>query len=123
MSLNHVIVWLDQAEAHVIHFNRDTSESEVIKTASNQHNKAGVEVSIQAADQSPYLNEVAAAIVEAAAVLIVGPGIEKMLLIKHLNAHHAGIADKVVGVESVDHPSDAQLLAYARTYFVKEGMR
>jgi stalled ribosome rescue protein Dom34 len=122
MSLNHVIVWLDQAEAHVIHFNRETSESEVIKTASNQHHKAGVEVSSQAADQSPYLNEIAAAIAEAPAVLIVGPGIEKMLFIKHLNKNHAEIADKVVGVESVDHPSDAQLLAYARKYFVKEDL-
>lgn len=28
------------------------------------------------------------------------------------------MADKVVGVETVDHPSDAQLVAYARKYFV-----
>lgn len=122
MSLNHVIVWLDQAEAHVIHFNRETSESEVIKTTSNQHHKGGVEVSSQAADQSPYLNEIAAAIAEAPAILVVGPGIEKMLFIKHLNKSHAAIAEKVVGVESVDHPSDGQLLAYARKYFIKEDM-
>ncbi|MFM9434781.1 stalled ribosome rescue protein Dom34 [Janthinobacterium sp. CG_23.3] len=122
MSLNHVIVWLDQAEAHIIYFNRDTAESETIKTASNQHHKAGVEVSTQAADQSPYLNEITTAIAEAPAILIVGPGIEKMLFIKHLNKNHAEIADKVVGVESVDHPSDAQLLAYARKYFVKENL-
>ena len=27
-------------------------------------------------------------------------------------------AEKVVGVETVDHPSDGQLVAYARKYFV-----
>ncbi|WP_317204887.1 translational machinery protein [Janthinobacterium sp.] len=120
MSLNHVVVWLDQAEAHVIHFNRETSESEVVKTASNRHHKTGVEVSSQAADQSPYLSEIAAAIADASGILIVGPGIEKMQFIKHLNKSHTAIAEKVVGVESVDHPSDGQLLAYARKYFIKE---
>jgi hypothetical protein len=39
-------------------------------------------------------------------------------LIKHLHAHDPKIADKVVGVETIDHPTDGQLVAYARKYFV-----
>lgn len=27
------------------------------------------------------------------------------------------MADKVIGVETVDHPTDGQVLAYARRYF------
>jgi len=123
MSFNHVVVWLDQAEAHVIHFTRDDSETEVIKTASvHQHRKAGVDVSVQAEQDPAYLNEIAAALDGAKEILIVGPGQAKLTLIKHLEKHHAGVADKVVSVETVDHPSDSQLLAFARKYFVKADM-
>jgi len=123
MSFNHVVVWLDQAEAHVIHFTRDDSNTEVIKTASvHQHQKSGVDASVQSERNPAYLNDIAAALDGAKQILIVGPGQEKLTLIKHLEKQHAGIADKVVSVETVDHPSDSQLLAYARKYFVKEDM-
>ena len=49
---------------------------------------------------------------------MVGPAQAKLQLIKHLNSHDPQIGDKVVGVESIDHPSDGQLVAYARKYFV-----
>lgn len=124
MSFNHVVVWLDQAEAHVIHFTRDAAESEVIKTSSvhSRHKKAGVDASVESEQNPEYLNDIATAIDSAQEILVVGPGQEKLTFIKHLEKQHAGIADKVVSVETVDHPNDAQLLAYARKYFVKADM-
>ena len=44
---------------------------------------------------------------------------EKLAMMKHLMKHQHLVADKVVSVETVDHPDDAQLLAYARKYFDK----
>jgi hypothetical protein len=35
----------------------------------------------------------------------------KLHLIKHIHAHHHDMAAKVIGVETVDHPSDGQLVA------------
>ena len=116
MSFNHAIVWLDQAEAHVIHFTRDAAESEVIKTTS-QHKKDGVVGNNRALESTGYMDDVAAALSPSEQILIVGPGQEKMAFIKHLNKNHAEIADKVVSVETVDHPSDGALVAYARKYF------
>jgi stalled ribosome rescue protein Dom34 len=121
MSFNHAIVWLDQAEAHVIHFSRDAAESEVIKTTS-QHKKDGVVSNNRALESTGYMDEVAAALLPSKEILIVGPGQEKLVFIKHLNKSHAEIADKVVSVETVDHPNDGQLLEYARKYFAKEDM-
>ena len=117
MSFNHAVVWLDQAEAHVIHFNRDAAVSDVIKTSS-QHKKDGVVGNNRDEESTTYLDEVAAAIIESQQILIVGPGMEKLAFMRHLNNKHTGIADKVVSVETVDHPNDGQLLAYARKYFV-----
>ena len=118
MSLNHAVVWIDQETAHVVHFSRDDAQFEVIKTAS-QHQKKGVLGGSSPDDDTGYMNEVAAAITEAKEILLVGPGMEKLAFMRHLNKHHADTADKVVGVETVDHPNDGQLLMHARKYFVK----
>lgn len=121
MPFNHAVVWLDQTEAHVIHFNRDAAETDVITTTS-QHKKDGVVGNNRAEESTTYLDEVAAALATSKEILIVGPGMEKLAFIRHLNKKHADIADKVVSVETVDHPNDGQLLAYARKYFVKADM-
>lgn len=121
MSFNHAVVWLDQAEAHVIHFNRDAAESEVIKTTS-QHKKAGVVGNNRAEEDTTFMDEIVVAITDAKEILIVGPGMEKLAFMRHMHSNHVGTADKVVSVETVDHPNDGQLLAYARKYFVKEDM-
>lgn len=121
MSFNHAVVWLDQTEAHVIHFSRGAAESEVIKTTS-QHKKDGVVSNNRAVESTAYFDDVAGALLPSKEILIVGPGQEKLAFIKHLNKSHAELADKVVSVETVDHPNDAQLLEYARKYFAKEDM-
>ena len=62
----------------------------------------------------------------AAAFAPQGPGLKnipanaKTALVKHIGEHDAQVAKKIVGVESVDHPSDAQLVARARKYFKAE---
>ena len=41
-------------------------------------------------------------------------------LIKHISRHDRALMEKMVGVETVDHPSDRQLVAHARHYFKAE---
>jgi hypothetical protein len=43
-----------------------------------------------------------------------------MELVKHIHYHDPKIMNAIVGVETVDHPSDAQLVAHARKYFKSE---
>jgi hypothetical protein len=38
-------------------------------------------------------------------------------LLRYLHRHAPDVEAKVVGVETVDHPTDAQVLAYARARF------
>ncbi len=122
MPFSHAVVWIDHHEAHVIQFKADASASEIIKTRSKHshvHQKAGVLGSGHHDADTHYLHQVVLAIAEAGEVLIVGPGSAKLELFKHAQQHDATISDKFVGIETVDHPSDAQLLAYAKKYFVK----
>lgn len=122
MATNHVVVWLDHAEAHVIHFTPESAESETIKTHSSRyhlHNKANSNGNGHAPENAQYFDDIANALQGSREILIVGPGNEKLALLKHLQKHQHDLAEKVFGVETVDHPSDGQLLAFARKYFVK----
>ena len=47
-----------------------------------------------------------------------GPGNAKLELVRHLDRHQPAVGEKVLGVETVDHPTDAQLVVYARKYFL-----
>jgi hypothetical protein len=38
-------------------------------------------------------------------------------LVKHIHQHDPDMMKAIVGIETVDHPTDAQLIAYARKYF------
>jgi stalled ribosome rescue protein Dom34 len=121
MQSKHVVVWLDHTEAHIIHFNRDDAEANHLKSAGKQHlhvKASGSGGSGRAAEDRNYLDGVVDAVKDAEAILIVGPGFEKLALVKHMLKHHHLTAEKVVAVESSDHPSDGQLLAHARKYFV-----
>jgi stalled ribosome rescue protein Dom34 len=122
MSFNHVVVWLDHAQAHIIEFSPDAAEHEVIKMHSWHANPAASAKRSEITDpveQAPYFNDIANALRHSFAILIVGPGHEKMALVKHLLRHEHELAEKIVGVETVNHPNDVQLLAFARKYFIE----
>jgi stalled ribosome rescue protein Dom34 len=120
MSLDHAVVWIDHREAHVIQFNESASENEIIHTKSKHshlHHKAGTLGSGHAAPDQSYLHEVTEAVASAAEILVVGPGSAKLELLRHAQKHDPLIAKKILGIETIDHPTDKQLLAYARHYF------
>ena len=121
MSFNHAVVWLDHSEAHIMNFNAEEAEAKHIQSQSkhkNLHSKSSGPGSGNAPENKAYYHEVGAGVAAAREILVVGPSSAKLFLIKHLEKHDPAIAAKVVGVETVDHPSDGQLLAYARHYFV-----
>lgn len=122
MSFNHAVIWIDHSEAHVIHFDAEASESEVVKTKSTHphlHHKSGSTGSGHAGSDKRYLHAVIEAVADAQEILVVGPGKAKLELLRHADQHDPKVAAKIVGVETVDHPTDRQLLAYARKAFVR----
>ena len=122
MSLNHAVIWIDHKEAHVMFLSQEASEAEVIRSKSTHthlHHKANEIGSGKVALDTKYLHSVINAVNESKEILILGPGYAKLELIKHAHKHDAAIAEKIVGVETVDHPTDKEILAYARKFFYK----
>jgi len=55
-------------------------------------------------------------VADAGAILITGPANAKTELAEHIRLHDPELTRAIVGVETVDRPSDPQLVAYAKNY-------
>ena len=120
MSSAHTVVWIDHEQAHVIHFSAETHDEVTVRSSKRDghlHHKSGAAGSGHAAENQGYYHAVAKVLKGAAMILIAGPASAKNELAKHLEAHDKALSGRVAGVETLDHPSDGQLLAFARKYF------
>ena len=121
MSHYHALVWLDHVEAHVMHISPDDVEKSLIKPIEQHHklhSRAGTLGDGRSTEDQDYYHRIAEALKGASEILIVGPAYAKLQLLKHIHAHDPDLVSKLVGVETVDHPTDGQLAAYARKYFL-----
>jgi hypothetical protein len=115
----HAVIWIDHREARVFHFGSTDVERLVLhpdNPTRHIHHKANSIGSGHASADHEYFNAVAEAVADAGAVLITGPANAKTDLIEHIHLHNPRLVKAIAGVETVDHPSDAQLVAYARKY-------
>jgi hypothetical protein len=120
----HAVVWIDHHQARVFHFNADDAEKIVVhpdRPVREFHRRNKGADRRETEDQA-FLEEVTKAVADAGAILITGPANEKHELMKHIERVHPAIALHVDGVESLDHPTDGELVAHARR-FVKAADR
>ncbi len=116
----HAVVWIDHHEARVFHFNVSEIDRLVLhphNPTRHIHHKANTIGSGHAPEDHAFLQQVAEAIADAGAVLITGPANAKTELVKHIEAYMPALKGKIADVETVDHPTDGELVAQARKYF------
>ena len=117
----HAVIWIDHREARVFHFNAEDVERLVLHPdhpTRHIHHKANSIGSGHASADHDYLHAVAESVADAGAVLITGPANAKTELVEHVRVHDPQLTKLIVGVETVDHPSDPQLVAHAKKYFM-----
>ena len=100
----HAVIWIDHHEARVFHFSPTNVERLVLHP---DH-------------PTRHIQAIVGSVADAGAVLITGPGNAKNALVKHIEQHAPRLMEIIAGVETVDHPSDGQLVAFARHYFKAE---
>lgn len=116
----HAILWIDHLEARIFHFNADEADRLVLHPhdpTRHIHHRVNTTGSGHAADDHHFFEHVADAIADAGAVLITGPAETKTALMRHIRDHRPDLLKIIRGVETVNHPTDPQLIAHARTYF------
>ncbi|HCX66281.1 translational machinery protein [Parvibaculum sp.] len=118
----HAVVWIDHHEARILDFNADDVNVDKVtvkhKATRKQSARTG-KASWRESEDGTFFDEVAEKLAGAGEILIVGPANAKLGFLNRLQKKHGAIAEHVIGIETVDHPSDGQLLDFARSYFRK----
>ena len=115
----HVAVWLDHSEARLFSLGL-TGEDEVTIHAHGQghiHHKSGSVGGGKAIEDTHFFRDIATALKDAGEILIAGPGSAKDELVRYIQCETPNLQGRIVGVEKMDHPTDNQILTFARRYF------
>lgn len=122
-SNRHVAVWIDHHEASIFHVDGDLPDEQVIQAPVrhvHRHPKGPTAEHNHPDDMHHFFESVSRELRDAERVLVVGPSTAKLQFIRYAHKHDAALEPRIVGVETVDHPTDKQLVAYARRYFASD---
>jgi hypothetical protein len=114
----HAVVWIDHKQARIFHFNVDEADRSVIRPdhSARDVSRGDKRTGHRVPEDKAFFEAVAGTLSDSGAILIVGPAGEKDAFAKFLAEKHPAIRTHVEGVEKADHPTDGELLDFARRY-------
>jgi stalled ribosome rescue protein Dom34 len=113
-------VWLDHHQARIFHVDLDGFDEQTLRSPAHhfhRHPKGPSEPHAHPEDETRFFADIAKALATADEVLVLGPSTAKSQFLRYLQEHERPLAGKVVGVETSDHPTDAQIVAHVRSHF------
>jgi stalled ribosome rescue protein Dom34 len=114
-------VWMDGNEAKVFHVLPGGFDESTV-AAPNHHvhrhpKDQWARIHNHPDDEHRFFRALAKVLDGADHILIAGPSVAKLRFLRFLNDDDLAVASKVEGLETADHPSDAQFAAHVRAYF------
>lgn len=116
----HAVVWIDHREAKIFFLTRDSANEVTLGSTKNfdqAHKHAGTVSGAKTPIDEKFLHMVVEALKPVPEWLFIGPASAKDELAKHVKHHDHTLADRIIGIEPSDHPTDGQIVAFARKYF------
>jgi stalled ribosome rescue protein Dom34 len=116
----HAVVCIDHSEALVFEIAQDDVTEHRIRPSDrrgNVHHKAGSVGSGHAQEDKSYFTAVAEALLPSHEILIVGHGSAKTEFAHFVRDHVPALAPRIMGVEAMDHPTNREIVAFARKFF------
>ncbi len=115
--MSATILWLDHAHAKLFKLLGNKIEINQFKRTEIRHHTANEEHSHK--DFSKFYHDVANQLSESSEILLIGPGTAKTQFQHYIEDKNPHLKEKVVGVMTVDHPTDNEILALSRKFFKK----
>jgi len=113
----YFVIWTDSDHAKVFKLSSSGTQEETVKRH-GQHGAGGHHNKGDKSNEDHFFHDICKHLQGAEEILIVGPGLAKTHLKHHFDSHHAhDLAKKVVGVESLDHPTEGQIVAFGKKFF------
>ncbi|WP_428667937.1 translational machinery protein [Reyranella sp.] len=120
MPHSHAVVWMDFREAHVFRFGVEDVQKQRLKARNpyrKVHHKAGAIGGGHAHSDRAFFDETVEALAGVTEWLLVGPGVAKHDFLRHVGGHAQDLKAKLAAVETMDHPTDRELVDQARHFF------
>jgi stalled ribosome rescue protein Dom34 len=114
MKLHHAVVWTDHKNAHVLQFDAEHVQTHKLHAHSHPTGQHGSSVRTE----HEFFGEVCDALDGVAEALVTGSHTALADFRHYVDKHRPQTAARVAGYEVVDHPSDNQLVALARKFFL-----
>lgn len=112
------VVWLDSQEAHFFALKSTGIEKSHINNSDTHHHRAPQKDVPKDKNAEPYYHHLAEKLKDADQILLMGPGLAKNHFKSYLDSHEAHtLAQKIIGVETVDKMTENQIMAEARKFF------
>ncbi len=115
MALFHAVVLIDHHQAEVLQFDAEQVQPHKLKAHSHQTKQHGSAVRAE----HEFFGEVCDALAGIPEVLVTGSHTAQADFRHYVTKHRPALAPHLVGWETVDHPSEKQLVALARAFFLK----
>ena len=113
MTMFHAVVFVDHTQAQVLQFDAEHVQAQKVKAHTHHTRQHGSGVRTE----HEFFAELCATLEQGTQVLVTG-GHTALADFRHYVTRHRPQAERhIAGYEVVDHPSDKQLLAEARSYF------
>ena len=115
MTMPHAVIWIDHKEAQVLQFDAEHVAASSVKASTHPTRQHGSTVRTE----HEFFGHVCDALAGIPQVLVVGPHTAQADFKHYVDKHRPETAKRVVGYETADYPTENQLVALARKYFLK----
>lgn len=126
MSSYHAAVWLDHHEARIFHLRLDGSDESTVRTPKqhvHRHPKGPTAEHNHPDDVRHFFRDVAKALEGAQEILVGGPSTAKVQFLAYVHENDPALERRIVKIEPIDHPTDAQFVAHALHHFKMDRAR
>ena len=115
MTTFHAVVRIDHQAAEILQFDAEHVQAQTVKT--HTHHTAQHGSGVRTGHE--FFGEVCDALAGITEVLVTGSHTAQADFRHYVEKHRPAVAAQIAGYETVDHPSDNQLVALARAFFLK----
>ena len=111
------ILWIDHEQVRIYEVGKDESKKTRLFERHVDHHTHSFDNLDKDHQARAFFDRIATLLMGGSKILVIGPGVQKLHFCQYLRDRFAEIAKDVVGCETVDHPTDNQIVAMARKFF------
>ena len=117
MSPNHAVAWIDHHTAQVLRIDAEQVMDQKVKEHVHYTRQHGSKVR----SEHEFFGEVCDALAGIASIVVAGSHTAQADFRHYVEKHRSAVAAQIVGWETVDHPTEREIVKMAREFFVERG--